>query len=36
MKLALIWQQTQNILFYVLEGEMFIQNVKFKIFHHAK
>ncbi len=33
-KLTLIWQ-TQNILFYVLGGEMFLQNVRFKIFHHA-
>jgi hypothetical protein len=25
----------QNVLFYVLEAEMFVQNVRFKMFHHG-
>ncbi len=35
LKLVSIWQQTQNILFYVLERELFIVNDRFKIFHHV-
>ncbi len=35
LKLLSIWWQMQNVLFYVLESETFIDNIRLKVFQHV-